>query len=119
LSRVQSGKRNLDTSRARVEPDKDKRASSLVGKSDRWHSGRGYKVEFWKSLDLGGLKRETEPATPPRPALKDLEEEVLDYISKHGGEISVSKACEELGLSEARLKATIDKLKEKGYICNR
>jgi DNA-binding MarR family transcriptional regulator len=45
-----------------------------------------------------------------------LEGEVLDYIDKHGGEISVRQASKELGLSEARLKATIGKLKEKRYI---
>ena len=94
-----------------VEPDKDMRASSLVGKGDKWH--KGYKVEFWKSLDLGGLKREPMAS---HPALTDLEEEVFDYIDKHGGEISIQEASKELGLSEARLKATIDKLKEKGYI---
>lgn len=97
-----------------VEPDKDMRASSLVKKGDRWH--KGYKDEFWKSLDLGGLKGEAEPAAPSRPPLTDLEEEVLDYIDKHGGEISVPRASKELGLSEARLKATIDKLKEKSCI---
>lgn len=96
-----------------VEPDKDKRASSLVKKGDRWHEG--YKVEFWKSLDLG-LKRGAEPAIPVHPALTDLEEEVLDYIINHGEEISIPQASEELGLSEARLKSTIDKLKEKNYI---
>jgi len=97
-----------------VEPDKERRASSLVGKGDRWKEG--YKEEFWKSLDLGGMKMGAEPTVPSRPALTDLEEEVLDYIDKHGGEISIPKASKELGLSEARLRATIGKLKEKGYI---
>jgi len=97
-----------------VEPDKDLRASSLVKKGDRWHEG--YKEEFWKSLDLGGMKMGAEPAAPPRPPLTDLEEEVLDYIDKHGGEISIPEAGEELGLMDDRLKAIIDKLREKGYI---
>jgi tetratricopeptide (TPR) repeat protein len=48
-----------------VEPDKDMRASSLVRKSDRWHSGYGYKVEFWKSLDLARAKTEVKPELPP------------------------------------------------------
>jgi len=99
-----------------VEPDKDMRASSLVRKGERWHGDYGYKVEFWKSLDLGGLKRGEEHTAPPSQILTDLEDEVLNYIDKYGGEISVSKACEELGLSEDRLKATIDKLKKKGYV---
>jgi tRNA G26 N,N-dimethylase Trm1 len=80
-----------------VEPDKEMRAISLVGKGDVEyfpHTGSGikrnlgYEVEFWK---------------------------VLDYINKHEGEISIPQASEELGLSETRLKATIDKLKEKGF----
>jgi hypothetical protein len=106
-----------------VEPDKDMRASSLVRKGDVapfpyslppfYKYNLGYKVEFWKSLDLGGLKREPMAS---HPALTDLEEEVFDYIDKHEGEISIQEASKELGLSEARLKATIDKLKEKGYI---
>jgi hypothetical protein len=96
-----------------VESDKDGRASSLVGKGDRWH--KGYKIEFWRSLDLG-LKGKAKPTAPAHPALTDFEEEVLDYIDKHGGEISVPQASKELGLSEARLKATIDKLREKGYL---
>ena len=37
---------------------------------------------------------------------------VLDYINRHGGEISIPQASEELGLSEATLKETIDKLKK-------
>lgn len=53
-----------------VEPDKDMRANSLVGKGDRWH--KGYKVEFWKSLDLGGLKRGEGSTTAPAPASIDL-----------------------------------------------
>jgi hypothetical protein len=97
-----------------VEPDKDMLARSLVGKSEKWHK-EGYKVEFWKSLDLRGLKK-AEATAPSRPPLTDLEEEVLDYMDKHGGEISIPKASEELGLSEARLMATINKLKEKTYI---
>lgn len=98
-----------------LEPDKDMRASSFVRKGDSWHR-KGYKVEFWKSLALGGLKRGEEPTAPSHPPLTDLEEEVLDYIIKHGEEISIPQASEELGLSEARLKATIDKLKEKNYL---
>jgi hypothetical protein len=62
------------------------------------------KLNSGKSLNLGGLKR-GEPTAPPRPALTYLEKEVLDYIDKHGEEISVPKASEELGLSEARLRA--------------
>lgn len=95
-----------------VEPDKEMRASSLVKKGDRWH--KGYKAEFWKSLNLG--LREARPTAPSLPPLTELEEEVLGYIDKHGGEISIPQASEDLGLSEARLKATIDKLKEKKYI---
>jgi len=53
-----------------VEADKDMRANSLVGKGDRWL--KGYKVEFWKSLDLGGLKRGEVPTTRPRPPLTGL-----------------------------------------------
>ena len=72
-----------------VEPDKEMRASSLVGKGDVEHgyfekTNWGYEVEFWK---------------------------VLDYVNRHRGEISIPQAGEELGLSEARLKATVDKLK--------
>jgi len=52
-----------------VESDKDMRANSLAGKGDRWH--KGYKVEFWKSLDLGGLKGEG-PTTPLPPPLMYL-----------------------------------------------
>jgi hypothetical protein len=66
-----------------VEPDKEMRANSLVGKGDRWH--KGYKVEFWKSLDLVGSKKEEKPASPTYPPLTDLEKEVLDYIVEHGG----------------------------------
>jgi hypothetical protein len=108
-----------------VEPDKDMQASFLVRKGDVapfpyslppfYKCNLGYKIEFWKSLDLKGLKRASEP-TASYLALTDLEEEVLDYIDKHGGEISIQEASKGLGLSEARLKATIDKLKEKGYI---
>ena len=65
------------------------RASSLVRKGDVeddyfGKTNWGYEVEFWK---------------------------VLDYVNRHKGEISIHQAGEELGLSEARLKATIDKLK--------
>jgi len=76
-----------------VEPDKEMRASSLVGKGDvdwdpspyGWKTNWGYGVEFWR---------------------------VLDYVNRHGGEISIPQASEELGLSEATLKETIDKLKK-------
>jgi hypothetical protein len=53
-----------------VKPDKDMRASSLVGKGDKWIGGYlwseclGYKAEFWKSLDLEGLKTEPTAAHP-------------------------------------------------------
>jgi len=67
-----------------------------------------------------------EPAKPPTAPeaspikvsfiLTDSEQEVLNYITKRGGRISLSQASEELGLSEARLKETIDKLKEKKYL---
>ncbi|KUO42991.1 MAG: hypothetical protein APU95_02575 [Hadesarchaea archaeon YNP_N21] len=65
----------------------------------------------------------TAPPPPPPPSpikvsfvLTDTEEEVLNYITKHGGRISLSQASRDLGLSEARLKATINKLKEKGKL---
>jgi len=65
----------------------------------------------------------TAPAMPPSPppikvsfTLTDLEEEVLDYIIKHGGRISIEQASKDLGLSEDRLKKTINSLKEKGKI---
>jgi hypothetical protein len=65
-----------------VEPDKDRRARSLVNKGEKgWHiftSGYGYKVEFWKSLDLGEAKRGEEPMTPSRPPLADLEKHAVD-----------------------------------------
>ena len=76
-----------------VEPDKEMRANSLVRKGDvdwdsspyGWKTNWGYEVEFWK---------------------------VLDYVNRHGGEISIPQASGELGLSEATLKKTIDKLKK-------
>lgn len=72
-----------------VEPDKEMRASSLVRKGDVEHdyfgkTNWGYEVEFWK---------------------------VLDYVNRDRGETSIPQTGEELGLSEARLKAMIDKLK--------
>jgi len=76
-----------------VEPDKEMRATSLVRKGDVEYfpytgegmkRNLGYEVKFWK---------------------------VLDYINRHGGEISIPQASEELGLSEATLRATVDKLK--------
>jgi len=72
-----------------VEPDKEMRAGSLVRKGDVEHdyfgkTNWGYEVEFWK---------------------------VLDYVNRHRGETSIPQASEELGLSEARLKDTLDKLR--------
>lgn len=61
----------------------------------------------------------TLPSPPPIKVsfvLTDTEEEVLNYITKRGGRISLSQASKDLGLSETRLKATIDKLKEKGKL---
>jgi hypothetical protein len=77
-----------------VEPDKDGRASSLVKKGEKkWRiftSAYGYKVEFWKSLDLGGLKGEEEHVTPSRPPLTDLE--------KHAEALERYAALREKGL---------------------
>ncbi|WP_455368942.1 hypothetical protein [[Eubacterium] cellulosolvens] len=45
-----------------------------------------------------------------------VDDEVFKYIESHNGEISMSKAAAELGISPQELQVTIDKLKSGGFL---
>jgi LPXTG-motif cell wall-anchored protein len=47
---------------------------------------------------------------------KNVDDAVFDYIVSHRGTISLSRAAAELGISMEELKASIERLKEKGLI---
>ena len=48
--------------------------------------------------------------------LMSLDDKVYAYISDHGGEISWSQGCRDLGISTDELKASIERLKKAGRI---
>ena len=48
--------------------------------------------------------------------LMSLDDKVYAYISDHGGEISWSQGCRDLGISMDELKASIERLKKAGRI---
>jgi hypothetical protein len=45
-----------------------------------------------------------------------IDDEVFKYIESHSGEISLSKAAAELGITPQELQVTIDKLKSGGFL---
>jgi hypothetical protein len=49
-------------------------------------------------------------------SITSIDDEVFKYIESHSGEISLSKATEELGISPQELQVTIDKLKSGGFL---
>jgi uncharacterized membrane protein len=60
---------------------------------------------------------ETKPSSiTKKDYLKNVDDAVFDYIVSHGGTISLSRAAAELGISMEELKASIERLKEKGLI---
>jgi hypothetical protein len=50
------------------------------------------------------------------PSFIKLDDKVFDYIVKHKGTISLSKACKDLGISIEELKASIERLKHLGKL---
>jgi len=55
-------------------------------------------------------------AVPAAPPITSQDEKVYDYIVKHDGVISLSKAAKDLGMSVEDLKATTERLKKKGRL---
>jgi predicted RNA-binding Zn-ribbon protein involved in translation (DUF1610 family) len=52
----------------------------------------------------------------PSESITSIEDEVFKYIETHNGEISLSKAAEELEISPQELQITINKLKSGGFL---
>ncbi|MGC8961273.1 MAG: hypothetical protein ACP5K1_02350, partial [Candidatus Bathyarchaeia archaeon] len=50
------------------------------------------------------------------PQASELDRRVLSYIAEHGGEISLSRAAVDLGLSREELLAVIDRLRRSGRL---
>jgi DNA-binding MarR family transcriptional regulator len=58
---------------------------------------------------------------PPKMILRTedtslLDDRVYNYIAEHGGEVSLSQAAEELGITVHDLNAAIDRLKNQGRL---
>ena len=53
---------------------------------------------------------------PSKIGTTHKEDEVLDYISSHGGAISLDQASQDLGLTPERLSENIEKLKTDGRL---
>lgn len=51
-----------------------------------------------------------------RPSLEAVDERVYDYIVKRHGEISLSRASTDLGLSVDEVKRSTERLKKKGRL---
>jgi uncharacterized membrane protein len=53
-----------------------------------------------------------------KPVVSDasLDDEVLSYVTNHGGEISISQGSRDLGISESQLKDSLSRLVAKGAI---
>ena len=54
--------------------------------------------------------------TPLAPSVTSLEEKVYDYILKHEGVISLSKAADELGITVEQVKEVAERLKAEGRL---
>lgn len=90
--------------------------------------GLGYGIAIIGGLvsiagGIVGYPRKETTTQPPRKApARRAEPEtgadkmVFDYIQDHGGEISISRASKDLGLSEKELKSIIKRLKRKGRL---
>jgi predicted amidophosphoribosyltransferase len=46
----------------------------------------------------------------------DLDRRVFDYISAHGGTISLSQAAQDLAITQANLRTSIERLKTGGFL---
>jgi PGF-pre-PGF domain-containing protein len=58
----------------------------------------------------------SEPTPTDTSSEDQIEGKLLDYITKHGGSISLSKAAEDLGVLPTSLKEAISKLKSEGRL---
>jgi PGF-pre-PGF domain-containing protein len=58
----------------------------------------------------------SEPAPTEMSSVDQIEGKLLDYITNHGGSISLSKASEDLGVLPATIKETISQLKSEGKL---
>ena len=47
---------------------------------------------------------------------ESLDERVLSYVEGHHGEISISRAAYEIGVTESELKESLSRLSQKGLI---
>jgi PGF-pre-PGF domain-containing protein len=58
----------------------------------------------------------SEPAPTDKSSEDQIEGKLLDYITNHGGSISLSKAAEDLGVLPTTVKEAIGKLKSEGKL---
>jgi hypothetical protein len=67
---------------------------------------------------LRGVQGESYRATSGRhgPALSAADKRLYNYITKHGGTISLSAASNDLSMSMAEINTSINRLKEAGRI---
>jgi len=67
--------------------------------------------------DVKAVKEIPKPKIIPIvEAPSTLDERLYNYIVEHGGEIALSQAAKDLGISLDELKASIDRLKEQGKL---
>jgi hypothetical protein len=67
-------------------------------------------------------KKESTADIPPSPSTElaspvtSLDDRVLQYVTTHGGSISVSRGCKDLGITNQQLKDSLSRLVEKGAL---
>jgi hypothetical protein len=71
----------------------------------------------WKRvLSKPEVPRPELEAKPPRPPVGELDERLLRYLVERKGELSISDASRELGVSADEVRATLERLKQAGKI---
>ena len=71
---------------------------------------------FTRSLPSGQVEPYRATSGQGRPNMSAADERLYNYITKHGGTISLSAASNDLGLPIGEIKASIDRLKQGGRI---
>ena len=88
----------------------------------------------WSSITVIGLviisiliayivfssRRRSVPASSQQPvdqtAIETIDGIVIKYVSDHGGKISISAACSDLGITEPQLRESLKRLMDKGSL---
>lgn len=84
------------------------RVRRLIGTRSKFSAGMLKEGYFEDAYLEGGMLI--------KPSHLSVEDRVYGYIIEHGGKISLSKACEDLGLEKDELRAAIGKLRREGML---